>query len=344
MEWKDPDIKCPACGAVAPAKALECVACGVNFAKWLKKAMREEVPSGRSLEEPRPVLVRETDSSHDIILRVAGFSVLLAAVSLAGWFASGGSSRAPVAGAAVDQEHGYSMSVPSDWKDSPEESCGGTWGSCTIRRITRGEKQPDQFPEHLSVRVIPRGPDALSFSGRTELEEKLKDEIRAEMGDGSLAPVMEKSYDGIEGFRLEGRGMKHFKIETSPAVVTNAQAALAALQRQNPNRGMYTVMANFGGRSPNGTVTLKEAEYAVFDARPVLGRVVVPARSSLLVVAYQYDEVNEKAFVSGLDEALSSLRVLKRPRPMDGMDGARAFLVFGLAAGLAVVGVRLIRA
>ena len=344
MEWKDDAIKCPACGAVAAAKALECAACGVNFAKWLKKAMREEVPSGRSLEEPRPVLVRETDSTHDIILRVAGFAVVLAGVFLAGWFTSGGSSRAPVAGATVDREHGYSLSAPADWKDSPEESCGGTWGACTIRRITRGEKRLDQFPEHLSVRVIPLGPDAMKFSGRMDLEEKLKNEIRAEMGDGSLAPVLEQSFDGIEGFRLEGRGMKHFKIETSPAVVTNAQAILAEQRRLNPNRGMYAVMANFSSRSPNGTVTLKEAEYAVFDARPVLGRVVVPMRSSLLVVSYQYDEGNERSFVSGLDEAISSLRVLKRPRPMDGIDGARAFLVFGLAAGLVLVGVRLIRA
>lgn len=344
MEWKDDAIKCPSCGAVAAAKALECAVCGVDFAKWLKKTMREEVPSGRSLEEPRPVLVRETDSTHGLILKVSGSLVVLAAVSIAGWLVSGGSSRVPVSGAATDQENGYSMAAPADWRDAPEQGCNGLWGACTIRRITRGESRPDRFPEHLSVRVIPRGPDALRFSGRMELEEKLKDEIRAEMGEGSLAPDSAGTFDGIAGFRLEGRGMKHFKIETSPAVVTNAQSALAEQQRLNPNKGFYSVMATYNPRSLNPTVMLKEAEYAVFDARPVLGRIVVPMRSALLVVSYQYDESNEGSFVSGLDEALASLRVLKRPRPIDGFEGARIFLMFGLTAGLALVGVKLILA
>lgn len=337
-------IKCPSCGAVAAAKALECEVCGVNFAKWLKKAMREEVPSGRSLEEPRPTLVRETDSTHGLILKVSGFIVVLVAVVIAGWLVSGGSSRAPVVGAAIDQNNGYSMSAPADWHDSPEQGCGGPWGACTIRRIRRGEARSDQFPEELSVRVIPRGPDALRLSGRQELQEQLNGEIRAAMGEGALSPVSVETIDGITAFRLEGRGLMHFKIQTAAAVVTNAQYALAEQQRLNPNQGAYAVMGTYNPHSFNPTVTLKEAEYSTFDTRTVLGRIVLPMRSALLVISYQYDESNELSFVIGLDEALSSLRVLKRPRPIDGFEGAAVLLAFGLTAGLAVTGVKLISA
>lgn len=342
MEWKEEAPKCPACGAASAAKALECAACGVVFEKWKLKARREEAPSGRSLEEPRPALVRDSDDSHRLIFKGAGAVMLLAAAVVAGWLTSGGSSRSSAP--AFDAQRGYALTGPSGWRDVPDSGCGEPWGACVVRIMDRGDARPDRFLERLTLRVIPRGPDALSGAGRAELTGKLQDEIRAGIGEGQASPVAEAKFDGVAGFRVEGRGKKHFKIETAPAVVTNAQAALAEQQRLNPNKGVYSVMAAYNPHTLNPTVTLKEAEYAEFDARPVLGRIVVPTRDSLLMFSYQYDESSEASFTSGLDEALGSLRIYRRPRPMDGLGGALNFILFAAAAGLALTGLKLVLA
>jgi hypothetical protein len=335
MQWKEEQPKCPACGAAAAAEALECAACGVVFAKWRGKAQSSQ-------GSPAPAIARGSDSSDSLVLKAIGAVLLLCAASVAGWLLSGGTSRSLAEGAVPDKEHGYALSVPSGWRDGPEGGCGGPWGACAVRFLDHGESPKDKFAERVSLSVIPRGPAALSSSGRAELEEKLRDEIRSGMGEGSLGSATKVNFDGVEGFRLEGRGKKHFKVELAAAVVTNAQAALAQQQRLNPGAGVYSVMATYNSRGLSPTVMLKEAEYAEFDAHPVLGRIVVPLRSGLLLLSYQYDESGEASFTSGLDEALSTLRVLNRPRPLDGISGAAAFLTFGLLSGLALTGVKLL--
>ena len=81
------------------------------------------------------------------------------------------------------------------------------------------------------------------------------------------------------------------------------------------------------------------------EAEPaVVGRVVVPTRSSWLLVSYQYDESEETAFGPGLGEVLASLRILERARGMDGLTGLQIFLLAGVAAWLAYAGVRLLLA
>lgn len=339
MQWEEEKPKCPACGAVAAAGALECAGCGVVFAKWKAKQDREQAPSGRSLAEPPPVLVRETDQTGSLAAKGAGVAVLAAAAALTGWLLSSGSARPSVAGAVEDPVHGFSAVAPAGWNERPLPACGKGEASCVVRLYARSDDAKDRYPEWIELRAVAR-----KGADRARLEDELASQVRDGVGEGSASPPKRPVYDGAPGYGVEGRGRKHFHVQTAAAVAMTAQAALAEQQRLNPNKGVYSVMASYNPRSLNPSVTVKEAEFADFDARPVQGRLLVPARDYFLVLAYQCDEAEEAAVSRAVEEILSSLRILKRARGMDDLGGGGAAAAFGLVAALALAGLKLLAA
>ncbi|MDX6770203.1 MAG: hypothetical protein SF051_11780 [Elusimicrobiota bacterium] len=345
MSWENRPGWCPSCKAAAAPDAKECLACGCVFEKWHAKQARGAMADYAAKESlaqarERPVYEASPPPPERVPLtrRLAGAATAAAAAGLLYWLYSPGSSAAS-APSAAPAGRGFTLAAPAGWTVASDDP-GCRDGGCVVAAY-RLEGPATRINPSLTVRLLIRRPSEMAGGA---LAAELAQGLRGAYAEGEAAPAAgSPTVDGLPVLRVEGRGLKRRRVETVARVATNADAYLRAEQAKNPNKGVYSVMAqvDYSGRNPSAVVVLQEAQYADIEARTEDGMVLVPLRDRFLQVSYEYDEADAATARAAVDAFLAELRVSDRSRPVDRIGPAKPAVQFG-AIGLVMAAVFLL--
>jgi hypothetical protein len=279
-------VRCPKCEHEQPDGALECVRCGIVFAKW-HDGWEGQAPSAWAPPPAAAPAAAPASSGSRSVLKIAG---LVGAALGWAWFffwAPGGLQVA--AEAYRDAANGFALSVPEGWQASKTNECRTATSGlseatfCMVLEVRR-EADKNRSGPTVQLTTVPVG--ALFKTG-------FRGSVHIDEGDGeSFADAIQKGFGAsIPGFTIDSTEV--VELDRIPSLRVRGSATIKGTPISVGGKAM--TLPSLMGKTPEYQVSVNLA--------------MVPSGSRAYFLVAGSEARDEPALTPAFDQIAQSFRV-----------------------------------